>query len=38
MKEAAGKDLARTHLFAEKDGYLLVGQQVRTEGLSLIHI
>ncbi len=33
MKEAAGKDLARTHLFLEKDGYLLVGQLVRTEGL-----
>ena len=32
MKGAAGKDLARTHLFLEKDGYLLVGRLVKAEG------
>ena len=32
MKAAEGKDLARTHLFLEKDGYLLVGRLVKAAG------
>jgi methyl-accepting chemotaxis protein len=32
MKGTAGKDLARTHLFLEKDGYLLLGRLVKAEG------